>query len=172
MKPLLPPLIALSAAGLLASVVVHLCALAGVANPFGPYAWALHIGIFVVWLPAVLVMNRLTANVAFKQNDLWKVALAGCPPWMRRMVYGFFIYAFVNFALFFALSTRLPKNRVPQAMQLRGFSGHWMAFYAAAWALLYAAGHRVTAKCASGHDASPAAKFCERCGAPVTVSGA
>src|SRR5437870_7027920 len=37
----------------------------------------LFIGIFVVWLPTVLLLNTLTRD--FKQKDLWKAALRGCP---------------------------------------------------------------------------------------------
>jgi len=38
-------------------------------------------GLFVVWLPTGLLMNGLTRD--FKQKDLCKAALRGCPGWMR-----------------------------------------------------------------------------------------
>jgi hypothetical protein len=38
-------------------------------------------GIFVVWLPTILFTNLLTRD--FKQKDLWKAGLRGCPAWMR-----------------------------------------------------------------------------------------
>lgn len=101
-RPLLLPLIGLSALGLILSLMVHLSALLGLALPLGERAWLLHVGIFVVWLPAVLVMQPLTRE--FKQKDLWRAALRGCPRWMRWMTYGFFAYAAVNFAIFVALA--------------------------------------------------------------------
>jgi hypothetical protein len=59
------------------------------------------------------------------------MALSGCPPWMRYMTYGFFIYAFVNSAIFFVLvSMHPPPNGggAPPPEVWHGFSGHWMAF--------------------------------------------
>jgi hypothetical protein len=85
MKTLLYPLVALSAVGLALSLISHIAALLGANGPLGDKAWILHIGIFVVWLPAILVMNRLTREVPRK--DIWKVALRGCPEWMRYMTY-------------------------------------------------------------------------------------
>jgi hypothetical protein len=48
-------------------------------------AIVLFAGIFLVWLPTILLMNRLTRD--FKQKDLWKAALRGCPPWMRNALW-------------------------------------------------------------------------------------
>jgi hypothetical protein len=42
-------------------------------------------GLFIVWLPTVLLMNRMTRD--FKQKDVWRAALRGCPKWMQRLVY-------------------------------------------------------------------------------------
>jgi hypothetical protein len=47
------------------------------------------------------------------------------------MTYGFFIYAFVNSAIFFVLvSMHPPPNGggAPPPEVRHGFSGHWMAF--------------------------------------------
>jgi hypothetical protein len=88
MKPFLYPFIILSAVGLGLSIVVHIAALFGLATPLGEQAWILHMGIFTVWLPAMLVIYPLTKE--FKQKDLWKAALRGCPDWMKWMTYGFF----------------------------------------------------------------------------------
>jgi len=53
----------------------------------------------------------------------------------------------------------------------RGFSGHWMAFYSAAAAILYSA--IVVSRAdparrrANGHPVPPSASYCEECGAAV-----
>ena len=174
MKRLLEPIIALSAAGLVASLVVHFCSLLGRPNPFGEYAWTLHIGIFVVWLPTVIVTNKVMRNSHVKQKDIWKVALMGCPSWMRYMTYGFFGYAFLNFGIFFLRTIGKDPKSIGPIVELQGFSGHWMAFYSAALSSLYSASRQVESKCANGHVTSPAAKFCEECGSPVmtTIDGA
>src|SRR5512136_2925319 len=96
-KLVLIPFMILAAIGLVLSVAVHLCALFGFKVPYEKEAWGLHIGIFVVWLPAVIMAQRLSRD--FKQKDYWKAALRGCPTWMRYVTYFFFGYAILNFAI-------------------------------------------------------------------------
>ena len=164
---------ALAGIGLVLSLAVHVASLAGIAL-FGGYAFALHAGIFVVWIPTVIIAQRHTRD--FKQKDFWKAALRGCPSWMKWLTYGFFAYAIVNFAYFF-ITTAVAGSKhsgPPNAATLRGFSGHWMAFYSAAMSILYSsirvpsldAGRR----CVQGHQVGPLAKFCEQCGSPVQAS--
>ena len=166
-------LLALSAVagiGLVSSLAVHVASLAGIPL-LGGYAFALHAGIFVVWLPTAIVVQRHTGD--FKRKDLWKAALRGCPAWMRALTYGFFAYAMMNFAYFLITTGGAgAKHSGPvDAATLRGFSGHWMAFYSAAMSALYSStripyvdGGR---KCMQGHPVGPLAKFCEQCGSPV-----
>jgi hypothetical protein len=58
---------------------------------------------------------------------------------MRYMVYGFFGYAIINFLLFIAVAPSGGHGANPPTVVWRGFSGHWMAFYSAAFAILYSA---------------------------------
>ena len=169
-KILLGPFIALSAVGLILSIIVHVIALSGNQVPFGNFAWALHGGIFIVWFPAVLVSMRLSKD--FKRKDFWKAALRGCPPWMKIMTYFFFGYAIINFVIFILSTTGMAKGTTPStATELRGFSGHWMAFYSAALAILYSFTKPdlfdKERKCRNGHVVSPLAKFCDECGAQI-----
>ena len=156
------PFALLALAGLVASVIVHGCSLLGLPQPFGEAAWGLHVGIFVVWFPAVLVAQKLTRGA--KQADFWKAALRGCPAWMRTTLYVLFAYVFVNFFVGIALG---PDS---EAGQFRLFSGHWMVFYFAAFAMLWSAeqlGEAAASTCPQGHECSPFAKFCEECGAQL-----
>jgi hypothetical protein len=94
--------------------------------------FGLHVGIFPLWIPVVFVAQRMSSGAGRK--DFWKIALSGCPSWMRFMTYGFFICAFVNFAIFIVLMRMHspPKGAIaPPAEVLPGFSGYWMAFYSA-----------------------------------------
>ena len=169
MKALLNFFAVLSAVGLALSLISHLAALLGTTGPLGDKAWMLHIGCFVVWLPAVLVMNRLTKDVP--RRDIWKTALRGSPPWMRNMTYAFLWYAMLNFLVFL---TNAPKatgsGPMPPAV-VRGFSGHWMAFYSAALAMLYSGMNlweqTSPRRCPNGHDVGSMAKFCDQCGQPI-----
>jgi hypothetical protein len=167
MNALLFPIMMLAGCGFLLSVAAHLMALFGVPIPGGGLVWGLQIGIFVVWLPTVLVANRITRYTGRK--DFWKVALAGCPVWMRRALYIVIGYAIFNF-IFFIYSTSghpKPAGAAPLSV-IRGFSGHWMIFYGVAFATLYSFIHAPhlfsERKCPQGHLASPTAKFCPECG--------
>ena len=166
MKALVVPFILLAAAGLVLSLLVHVSALVGLPNVLGSAAWGLHVGIFVVWLPAVIVAGLLTRDA--RRMDMRKVALRACPRWMRYMTYGFFIYAILNFAVFF-LGSFASGGEVAESDVFRGFSGHWMAFYSAALALLYSFWRADTSirRCINGHKVSATANYCEICGQPV-----
>jgi hypothetical protein len=140
---ILLPFIILSALGLGLSLWSHVASVMNDPQPLGPWAWGLHIGIFAVWLPVVFVSRRMTEGC--DRKDFWKFALRGCPAWMRWLTFGFFGYAFVNFALFMLAPREgkaVGKHRLFEdapASVVRGFSGHWMAFYAAAFSTLYSA---------------------------------
>lgn len=169
LKPLLSFFAGLAWIGLALSIISHLAALSGSLGPLGKYSWLLHIGIFVVWVPTVFVAARMGAE--FKQKDMWKAVLRGCPPWMRKMMYVFLGYALLNFAIFIAAAPTKGGSGPITPTVLRGFSGHWMAFYSAAAAVLYSATQAEdrdkTRRCANGHAVGPLAKFCEQCGQPV-----
>jgi len=129
--------------------------------------WILHIGIFVVWFPAVMVARRRAGNL--KRKDFWKIVLEGSPDWVRYLVYGFLGYAVVNFMIFFQAPTGPDGGADPPAMEWRLFSGHWMVFYLAAIAILYSAARqdRERVRCVNGHAVQTTANFCARCGQPV-----
>lgn len=124
-----------------------------------------HIGIFVVWLPTILMAQRLTKSV--KQAEFWKAALRGCPPWVKPGAYALGTYAVLNFIVFVVQVGTYPRNEVPDLVGYRGFSGHWMVFYYLGAATLYSAvrlGDLAQRKCPLGHDVSPFAKYCDVCG--------
>jgi hypothetical protein len=71
-------------------LVVHAASLFGNTYLFERAIAVLGTGVFAVFLPTIFVMNRLTRD--FKQKDLWRAALRGCPRWMYRTVLGIFLY--------------------------------------------------------------------------------
>jgi len=171
MKTILTPFMYLAGIGLVLSVIVHISALLGITPPLGEVSWVLHVGIFIVWLPAVIVANRLVKD--FKQKDFWKAALRACPKWMKNLTYFFFGYAILNFILFLVLEAGSGNSKgsgTPSTV-FRGFSGHWMVFYCVAMAILYSAihieQHDAARRCPVGHPVSPSAKFCEECGSKI-----
>lgn len=163
----------IAASGLILSVIVHVCSLFGIPNPLGESAWVLHMGIFVVWFPAVIVAQKITRDVP--QKDWWKAALRGCPNWMKKMLYFFFGYAILNFIIFIVMDVTggsLPASEgdTPSSI-FKGFSGHWMAFYSAALAILYSYTHvkdrDISRRCPNGHQVPPLVKFCPECGSQI-----
>jgi peptidoglycan biosynthesis protein MviN/MurJ (putative lipid II flippase) len=77
MKILFYPFMMMAAIGFVLSLATHLLALAGKAPPGGGLVWGLHIGIFAVWIPTVLISRRKGRGVERKLD--WKTAVTGCP---------------------------------------------------------------------------------------------
>jgi hypothetical protein len=177
-KLLLLLLMAYAACGLILSLTVHLMALAGLQPPGGNALFVgLHVGIFPLWLPVVLIMIKLTKGIGIKpsfgmNSHYWKALLSGCPTWMRYMIYGFFIYAIMNFAIFLMIApTGRQTGGDPSSSVWRGFSGHWMLFYSAGLATLTTAYQRgisnLEQKCPNGHSVGFGDRFCSTCGALI-----
>lgn len=178
MRYLVKPVLALSALGLFLSLIAHVSALAGIDLQLGNAVFVLHGGIFVVWFPAVLLAMRLgrgkTTAWGFGFSS-WKQVLAGCPPWMTYLLLGLFAYVFLNFFIFMRdVPTQPSQGQSPASPEvIRGFSGHWLVFYYAAFAIAYSAFKKPellgNAKCQNGHKAIPTDKFCSQCGNPIIV---
>lgn len=172
MEGLLYPFVVLSAVGLAASLVVHVFALFGIQSPLGTYTGLLVVGIFIVWLPTVIVAGRLGAQV--KQKHFWKAVLRGCPEWLRRAVYLSAAYAGFNFTRYAMLADDGRRPQIGEqwsATQTWFTTGHLMVFYCVALAVLYSATHTASRdagrRCAKGHLVGPLAQYCEECGSPV-----
>jgi hypothetical protein len=172
-RAVLYPFQILAALGLLASVTIHLRTFFGHGLTNGNMA-LFHIGIFVVFIPAILVAMKMTGGRWGWGwgwgKDFWKAALRGCPQWMKHMTYGFLGYALVNCAIFFlSFRTGGADGSFANPTVVRGFSGHWMAFYSASFSMIYSGRHvkSLERRCPAGHKVSPTAKYCEECGLQV-----
>ncbi len=163
-RPFLWPFAGLALIGLILSLFVHINALMG--NRMPSMFWGLHVGIFVVWFPAVFVAQKRVGRTRGK--GFWKAVLKGAPVWVRYMTYAFFFYAFANFFLFMANAPDKTSGSNASAIEWRGFSGHWMAFYSAAFAILCAAAIQPSgARCVNGHSLSPGESVCPQCHQPA-----
>ena len=146
--------------GLVASAIAHFSTFFGI-NPqrVFPPIWALHILIFIVWLPVVLSCRKICTKD--KRKDFWKLATRNAPGWMKVLSTALFAYAFINFFItIFVLNEggvpseingqkvihnhgnvirELTDNEYEthQAYNVRTFSGHWMIFYAMGMTVLY-----------------------------------
>jgi hypothetical protein len=155
--------IGLSAFGLAVSLWVHVNALFGKQVVPDAGFFLLHVGIFVVWAPAVFAATRLSTSIRFS----WKVVLRGAPAWMRYIAFAFFAYAVINV---FSFYNEHNHNFVgASGNEWKGFSGHWMVFYSMSIVILYSAARiqDPRARCAHGHLVSDTADYCAECGLPM-----
>jgi hypothetical protein len=160
----------LSLVGLVLSIVTHV--LSWMNRVFlGEAIWGLHMAAIAMGVPAVLVSQALTRD--FPYHDWWRAVYRGCPAWMRKAVGAFGIYAVVNFVVFFFVESSggHVAERSTTPVVIRGFSGHWMFFYAAFFGIFfstYIVSQRDPARrCPNGHPVGPSAVYCERCGQPI-----
>lgn len=163
------PFLLLAAIGFTVMLVIHVATLFGVMYLFVHSLRFIVPGLFVVWLPTVLITGRLARD--FKQKDIWRAALRGCPEWMRKAQWAIFGYAWFGFfalPLIYGGGMDLPANGA------RSMSAVLLAFYSIATAVLYSATRAekfdVDRQCLNGHRIGPLAKYCEECGAPVQTS--
>lgn len=133
-RPFLPALIWISAAGFAASLWVHGGAIMGrLVAPESVFVM-LQAGGFLVWIPSVWIARRVAGNMG--RGGDWGAVLKQSPEWVRYAVNGFFGYILVNFLWTSLLASQVANS---PAARWRLLSGHLMAFYSAALAVLYSA---------------------------------
>ncbi len=120
--------------GLMLSIWVQIASLFG--RRLSPVFWALHVGVFVVFFPAILVAQKRLGTT--QRKDFWKAITKGSPDGVRYMLYFFFAYA-ATIGLFSFLQA--PPGTAPNhdGSDWRGFSAIWMVFYCASFAILSSA---------------------------------
>lgn len=137
-----------AAAGLVLSVVVHVFAIGHVdLSEYVPGVWLLHAAVFPPFFFFILAVRRDYPGL----GSLSPV-LAAMPRWVTMAAAALFAYAMVNFAYSMALQpgqadivdgkyALTQKGKFIQeiseadyhgyrAYTMRGFSGHWMIFFA------------------------------------------
>ncbi|MES2222059.1 MAG: hypothetical protein V4587_13975 [Acidobacteriota bacterium] len=165
---LIYPFLVLAVVGFVAALGVHLAALCGVTGPLQFSLKLIFPILFVVWVATILASQRLTRE--FKQKDLWRAALRGCPKLLQRALWILFGYAWIGsftFHWLFGGGMDSPANAA------RSMSAILLAFYAIAACVLYSATQASkldeTSRCLNGHRISPLAMYCEKCGAPAKI---
>jgi hypothetical protein len=102
------PVMVLAGIGVLASFVLTATSIAAHSDLGKVGAHFLFPGIFVVWLPTILFANVLGAD--FKQRDIWKATLRGCPQWMRITQWVIIGIVFVTFFFPFLWGSKPEKS--------------------------------------------------------------
>ena len=158
--------------GIGASLVVHLLALVAGRTVPNSVVLLLHVGIFVVAIPTILILRRITD--ATRPKDLWSLLKSASPPWLRRLSSGTGVYFVVIFVVF-AVAHRGPEpTGAPMSREtLVMFSSGWLGFYTGLAAYIHAGlqADSMRLRCPSGHAVNPSSRYCEECGSPVARSG-
>ena len=148
----------LAGLGSLCSFFLHFGSLFGLITLEMEQVSPLFFTVFIIWFPTVFVANSLSKD--FKRKNFWKVALRGCPLWMKIIVCSTVGYAFVTFIV------QVFVLEVTNDFVL--FSGHILPFYVIGFSVLYSfiviQSHDPIRRCPNGHPVSASAKFCEECG--------
>jgi hypothetical protein len=134
--------------GFVLPLAAHVAALIGmVAAERVPFVWALHVGIFIVFIPFVLSSRKTLGK-----KPRFAEIRALFPGWIVVIGVTIFAYAIVNFVVFISLteggSTSIQDGKfvllnhgklireLTQAEyhffktnEVRGISGHWLVFY-------------------------------------------
>jgi len=141
----------LSIVGLFLGLVVHIYSLFGIdVGETIQFIWGLHIGVFIVWFPAILELaqrpefkNRRFNN-RMKNKEFYGILFKDTPKPMQVITMVFLAYAIINFFLFVSGNFGIGGVTESQAIEttsnaneIRGFSGHWMLFYSMAAAILW-----------------------------------
>ena len=125
--------------GWITSLAVHIAA-ATSATLFEEYpiVMGLHLGVFVVWIPMMLYLKRDEEYMHFQQSGLlrrsnpfklFNILLKNAPIYLKLIAVAGLIYAPINFIV--------PMAGPGMMNTARLFSGHWMAFYGIAMAVVY-----------------------------------
>jgi len=150
-----------SGIGFVAAAAWHVLVLLGSDVP-KPQWMPLFLGIFVVWVPAVLSIMPLRDRIASDRWHMWSIVLEGAPTWMFLGVIYIGIYGVVNFLLATGGLGRI-TDRDPAFP--RAGSGSAMVFYFTAMAILQGAKAREGAtRCPEGHLIAVGQSLCTECG--------
>ena len=119
-----------SGIGFLASVACHVLGWLRINPPGGKRVFALHVIILALWF--VLIFSARNNNSSGQGRRTLGPMLETVPSWLRSGIFILFIYAIAHFAFFIFQTRGKRTDNFPLYVQVRGFSGHWMMFYAVA----------------------------------------
>ncbi len=163
------PFFLLAGFGFTVVLAIHVATLLGATYLFEYSLKFVGPGLFVVWLPTVLITSHLTRD--FKQKDIWRAALRGCPEWMRKAQWALVGYTWIGF---FALPFIYGGGMELPADKSRSMSAVLLAFYSISTAVLYSATRAekldVSRQCLNGHQIPASAKYFEECGTTVQTT--
>lgn len=129
-----------------------------------PFVWIFHLGAIIIMFPVIRELNKrpelsTLEKDSFSYNSFFGIIFKSTPSWLKYLAQFGFIYAVMNFIYFLATNNGTPELQngvyslqehgnfireiseqdyhLEKAKNLRGFSGHWIAFFGIATAILF-----------------------------------
>jgi len=129
----------LALAGFFLSFCINIACVLGKQIPPDMPFFLMHIGIFVVFFPAVFAAQKMLGSTV--RRDFWKVVMKDAPEVVRYLFYLVFAYGWLTGILaFFDGSTGNHQPGTPvSGPDWLVFSATWMIFYFASFAVLLSA---------------------------------
>lgn len=124
----------LSFAGFLISLAVNMAGWGGHVILPPPLFFGMHMGCIVSAIPMIFIGRKISGT--WRSNQTWRI-LRNCAGWMRAGFIFLFCYTLLNFFLFIAAEGPGKHSGLPGPLEWRGFSGHWMLFYAMSAAVCF-----------------------------------
>jgi hypothetical protein len=138
-RPWLQPLMYLALAGFLMSLGINVACVLGKQIPSDVPFFFMHIGIFVVFFPAILAAQKMVGNT--RRRGFWKAVLKEAPEGFYYLFYVVFAYSWLTgIHGFYNGSPGSGQHSTPFGGQdWLGFSGVWMTFYYVSFVILLSA---------------------------------
>ena len=115
---------AIAATAFVLSLIVHVLASAGIALPWGKAPFLLHLVIFLVWIPTIIVLvGEKRGRIGWEQV---LEVLRPAPRWFRFTTWFVISYSVLNFALLWSGAVGDSKDEL---VGLRAISCVWMVAY-------------------------------------------
>jgi hypothetical protein len=153
----LVPLMVVALVGFLLSLFVYIESWMG--KIFGLGIFSLHVFMFLVFAPAVLIVVSIGKKTGNTKN-IWKDIFGGLPPWVKYCAYGLFGLAMIT-------SILSGSHAKPVTL---GFASAWMIFYGLSFSIYWSAYNlkvQVLQACSKGHLNSKRSMNCADCGRPL-----
>jgi hypothetical protein len=137
--PWLLPLMYLALAGFLISFCINIVSLLGIVLPQGAPFFLLHVGIFVVFFPAILAAKKMVGYT--NGRYFWKRLMNEAPEGFRYLFYVVFGYCWLIGFLSFSqpFPGKDPSSFLSTRSEWLPFSAVWMVFYYSSFVILLSA---------------------------------
>jgi len=138
-RPWLQPLMYLALAGFLISLCINIACVLRKQMPLDAPFFLMHLGIFVVFFPAILTAQKMVGNT--NRRGFWKAVMKNVPEAVSYLFYVIFAYSWLTgfYSFFNGAPANGHRSTLSSGSEWLVFSGIWMDFYYASFAIFLSA---------------------------------